>query len=76
MKTTIKVAVIAMNTESQLLLIREKYTESDGFRWNLIKGTYDNPNETLAECARREIQEEAGLNIDVTAFQLKEVYSY
>jgi len=76
MKVTIKIGVIALNTESQLLLIREKYHDADGFKWNLIKGTYDNPNETLAECAKRELQEEAGLNIDLSALRLKEVYNY
>lgn len=76
MKTTIKVGVVALNKKNQLLLIKEKYLEVDGYKWNLIKGTYDDANESLEECAKRELQEEAGLIIDVDNFQLKEVYNY
>lgn len=76
MKTTIKIGVIAVNKQNEVLLIKEKYTETDGYCWNIVKGTYDNPGETLEECAKRELREEAGLDIDLKHFQLREVYNY
>ncbi|MCC7432804.1 NUDIX hydrolase [Candidatus Peregrinibacteria bacterium] len=76
MKTTIKIGVIAMNKKNQVLLIKEKYREVDGFKWNFIKGTYDRVEETLAECAKRELKEEAGLNVKIDNFQLKGVHNY
>lgn len=76
MKTTIKVGAIVMNKEKQVLLIKEKYTEADGFKWNFIKGTYDRANESLVECAKRELQEEVGLNIKIENLQLREIINY
>ena len=61
MKITVKVAAIVTNSKNELLLIREQYRKEDGFKWNLVKGTLDNPQETIDQCVIREIREETGL---------------
>ena len=75
MNITIKVAAIIVNDRQQKLLIKEQYIKQDGFKWNLVKGTYDNVNETLEECVKREINEEVGLS-DLGVISLKKVYYY
>lgn len=61
MSITIKVAALVKNKKDEVLLIQERYGENNEPKWNLIKGTFDNENETLADCIIREIKEEAGL---------------
>jgi|GEM_PF-2307712 len=75
MNTTIKVAAVLRNKNGEILLIKEKYREEDGFKWNLIKGTYDNTSETLEECLKREISEEVGLS-DLGDISLKRIFHY
>lgn len=75
MNITLKVAAIIKNKIQQTLLIKEQYTEEKGYKWNLVKGTFDNPAETIEECVRREIQEEVGLT-NFESIILKKVYHY
>lgn len=75
MDITIKVAALIKNKENQTLLIKEQYTEEQGYKWNLVKGTYDNANETIQECVIREIREEVGLK-NIGNVSLSKVYHY
>ncbi|MBI5037767.1 MAG: NUDIX hydrolase [Candidatus Kerfeldbacteria bacterium] len=61
MNIIVKVAGVVFDSENKILLIKEKYREADGYKWNLIKGTFDHADETLDDCLRREIKEEVGL---------------
>ncbi|QPK80308.1 NUDIX hydrolase [Corynebacterium lizhenjunii] len=55
------VAVVALNAAGQVRLVRQ-YRHSVGQRlWELPAGLLDVKGETELECARRELQEEAGL---------------
>jgi len=74
MNTVIKVGAILQNERGQILLIKERYENGGELKWNIIKGTYDNAGETLADCVRREIKEEAGIVVDVIA--LRQIYHY
>ena len=75
MDITLKVAALIKNKEGQTLLIKEKYTEDQGYKWNLVKGTYDNATETIQECVIREIKEEVGLQ-NIGTVTLSNVYHY
>jgi len=75
MNTTLKVAAVIINSKQQILLIKEQYTKENGFKWNIVKGTLDNPNETIKECIKREIQEETGL-VSFSNIALKRIYHY
>ena len=44
------------------------------FKWNLVKGTYDDSRETIKDCIKREIKEEIGLN--AKNFKLKKIFHY
>lgn len=75
MEITLKVAAIIRNNKQQTLLIKEKYSEQEGYKWNLVKGTFDHANETIEDCIKREINEEVGL----TTFEsvaLNKVFHY
>lgn len=74
MKTTIKVAALISNSKDEILLIQEKYYEKDGLKWNLVKGTFDNINETLIQCVEREIREEANIGVENT--KLDQIFQY
>src|SRR3989344_5657217 len=74
MNTVIKVGAILQNEHGQILLIKERYEKSGELKWNIIKGTYDNAGETLADCVRREIKEEAGIAVDIVT--LRQIYHY
>ncbi len=75
MEITLKVAALIKNKEHHTLLIKEQYTEDQGYKWNLVKGTYDNSNETIEECVIREIREEVGLTT-IANVVLSKVYHY
>ena len=74
MKTTIKVGTLITNQKGDILLIKEKYSADSSYKWNIIKGTYDNISETLEDCIVREIKEE--VNIDIKDVVLRRVYGY
>ncbi len=74
MNTVIKVGAILHNEHGQILLIKERYEKGGELKWNIIKGTYDNAGETLADCVRREIKEEAGITVDKV--ELRQIYHY
>ena len=74
MKITIKVAALIINKKDEVLLIKEKYGAGDEPKWNLVKGTFDNFNETLSECVIREIKEEVGIKAKSPV--LKEIFHY
>ena len=75
MNVVLKVAAVIVNKNGEKLLIKEKYTKEAGYKWNLVKGTYDNPNETLEDCVKREVEEEVGLR-GVSMVGLKRIYHY
>ncbi len=74
MNITIKVAAIITNSKKEILLLQEQYHESEGLKWNIVKGTFDNGNETLIQCVEREIAEEA--NISVENIKLYRIFQY
>lgn len=76
MKFTIKIGVILINTNNEVLLIKEKYHEEAGYKWNLVKGTHDVDTENLLECAQREIKEEVGMDVSIDKLQLKDIFQY
>ena len=65
MDTKVKVAVVVTNSEGKVLLIKEKLRSKPDALWNVIKGTYDG-GETIFECAIRECNEEASLDVMLT----------
>ena len=69
MESKLGIKVCVLVTEgNKLLLIREWSNKRNGYFWNVIKGTYDNSEESLFDCAKREAKEEAGLDIELTHF--------
>lgn len=74
MKITIKVAAIILNKNGEVLLTKEKYEPDRELKWNLVKGTYDDASETIADCIKREIKEEVGLT--AREIELKKIYHY
>lgn len=74
MKITVKVAAVIVNKKDEVLLIKERYEAGDRPKWNLVKGTFDNPKETLEDCVVREIKEEVGLKAEDPV--LKEIFQY
>ena len=74
MKITLKVAAVILNSKKEVLLIRERYEKEQDPKWNLIKGTYDNIEETLVDCIKREIKEEVGLMAN--SVKLHHVFQY
>lgn len=74
MNIVVKVGAILRNEHGQILLIKERYEKGGELKWNIIKGTYDDACETLDECVRREIKEEAGVVVDTVV--LRQVYHY
>lgn len=64
MNYKVKVGSIILNDKDQILLIKERFTNSKVPLWNIITGTYgDNDPETVHEAAARECFEEVSLKI-------------
>ena len=59
------VAVAAVDERGRLLLIRQYRHPAQAYMWELPAGLLDQPGEDLAECARRELVEEAGVTAEV-----------
>lgn len=74
MKITLKVAAVISNTKNEVLLIKERYEKNQDPKWNLVKGTYDNADETVVDCIKREIKEEVGLIAN--NIKLKNIFHY
>ncbi len=55
------VAVAAVDDEGRLLLIRQYRHPVAAYMWEIPAGLLDQPGEDLADCARRELAEEAGV---------------
>ncbi|MCX6778705.1 MAG: NUDIX hydrolase [Candidatus Magasanikbacteria bacterium] len=74
MSVTLKVAAVIVNSKNEILLLKEQYEKEKGLKWNIIKGTFDNPKETLEDCVKREVKEEVGL--EVGEVFLKKIFQY
>ncbi len=57
-------AVVAVNDEGKLLMVRQYRNALDRFTLELPAGKLDAPNEPTLECAKRELEEEAGYYTD------------
>lgn len=69
MREIISKVGILVSAEGKLLLIKEFSKKRNGYFWNTVKGTFgDVPNETIIECATREIFEETGVDAEITNF--------
>jgi ADP-ribose pyrophosphatase YjhB (NUDIX family) len=75
MAVHIKVAVV-IERGDQILLIKEYSDKKDGYFWNTVKGTYDNPKETLQECAEREVKEEVGIKVEIENMISSYIFSF
>ena len=75
MKIYTKVSVV-VEQDGEILLLKEWSNKKNGHYWNLVKGTFgDKENETLAECAVREVKEEAGLDIQIDSLLSCYIYA-
>lgn len=62
-KIVVKIGVLIVS-RGKLLLIKEKSSHDNQYRWNIIKGTYEpEKDRSLLETAKREAMEEVGANI-------------
>lgn len=57
-------AVVAVNEDGKLLMVRQYRNALDRFTLELPAGKLDDPNEPTLECARRELEEETGYYTD------------
>ena len=57
-------AVVAVNDEGKLLMVRQYRNALDRFTLELPAGKLDEPGEPTLECAKRELEEEAGYYTD------------
>lgn len=57
-------AVVAVNDDGKLLMVRQYRNALDRFTLELPAGKLDSPNEPTLECAKRELEEEAGYYTD------------
>lgn len=57
-------AVVAVNDEGKLLMVRQYRNALDRFTLELPAGKLDAPGEPTLECAKRELEEEAGYYTD------------
>ncbi|MDE2439302.1 MAG: NUDIX hydrolase [Patescibacteria group bacterium] len=64
MRVLVKIGVL-VEKEGHLLLIREWSERRRGYFWNIVKGTLDNPEEGVLQCAVRECVEETGAQVSV-----------
>jgi ADP-ribose pyrophosphatase YjhB (NUDIX family) len=69
----IKVSAIVVKNQ-KILLIKERVSEDNNFLWNTIKGSFDQENETVEECTKREIFEESGLK--ASSLKLAKIYTF
>ncbi|MFA7243837.1 MAG: NUDIX hydrolase [Patescibacteria group bacterium] len=60
----LKIGVVVLNENDEILLIKEKVDEESEPALNIIKGTFDKPHESIIDCAKRECLEEAGLEVE------------
>lgn len=59
----IKIGILIVD-QNRLLLIKERLNPKAPYRWNIIKGTYDNvQKESIFKAANRECLEEAGVKV-------------
>lgn len=65
MEIKLKVGIVIVNKNNQVLLIKEKIKKKPIALWNIIKGTCDY-EETIFETAKRECKEEASLDVNLT----------
>ena len=65
MEIKLKVGIVIVNKDNQVLLIKEKIKKKPIALWNIIKGTCDH-EETIFETAKRECKEEASLDVNLT----------
>ncbi len=66
MQAQIKVGVLVINKEGRVLLIKEKHSGMSRAKWNIIKGTHEDNEETVLETAIRECKEEASVEVRLT----------
>ena len=57
-------AIVAVNEEGKLLMVRQYRNALDRFTLELPAGKLDEPGEPTLECARRELEEETGYQSD------------
>lgn len=57
-------AVVAVTEDGKLVMVRQYRNALDRFTLELPAGKLDDPEEPTLECARRELEEEAGYNTD------------
>lgn len=57
-------AVVAVNDEGKLLMVRQYRNALDRFTLELPAGKLDSPDEPTLECAKRELEEETGYYTD------------
>lgn len=68
MDAQIKVGVLIVKKD-EALLIKEWSDNKEGYFWNFVKGTFEpSIDKTLADCAKREAIEEAGVTIKLKSF--------
>lgn len=68
MDKIIKVGTLIVK-EDKALLIKEWSEAKQDFRWNIVKGTFEETNDKLLiDCAKREAKEEAGVKVSVDKF--------
>lgn len=63
-------AVVAVNDEGKLLMVRQYRNALDRFTLELPAGKLDSPDEPTLECATRELEEETGYVADKFEFLL------
>lgn len=57
-------AVVAVNDEGKLMMVRQYRNALDRFTLELPAGKLDDPKEPTLECAKRELEEETGYKSD------------
>lgn len=57
-------AIVAVNEEGKLLMVRQYRNALDRFTLELPAGKLDEPGEPTLECAKRELEEETGYQSD------------
>ncbi len=63
-------AVVAVNEEGKLMMVRQYRNALDRFTLELPAGKLDEPKESTLECAKRELEEETGYRSDNIAYLL------
>jgi len=64
MDIKVKMGIVIINDNNEILLIKEKIKKKDRPLWNIIKGTYDG-KKSIFEEAVRECQEEASISVEL-----------